>query len=157
MAEVLFYHLTATPLERSLPDILSRALQRDWRVVVRAGSDAQLAAVDDMLWCYDDASFLPHGTAALGHADQQPIYLTTDAENPAQATVLMLVEGARIDPVEVSSFERTCLMFNGNAPDALEAARADWITVRDAGLPGKYWAQVEGKWVEKAATPSATA
>lgn len=157
MAEVLFYHLTTTPLERSLPEILSRALQRGWRVVVRVGSDAQLSMVDDMLWRYDDASFLPHGTAALGHADKQPIYLTTGPENPAQANVLMLVEGARVDPTEASGFERICLMFDGNAPEALDAARADWITVRDTGLSGKYWAQVEGKWVEKAATSSASA
>ena len=33
MAEVLFYHLTSSPLEASLPEMLERSLARGWRVV----------------------------------------------------------------------------------------------------------------------------
>ena len=150
MAEILFYHLTSQPLERSLPDLLSRALQRGWNVVLRAGNAARLAALDDMLWTYDQGAFLPHGTAEMGHEARQPVYLTTGSENPNDASVLMLVEGARVDPEEAKGYARTCLMFNGNEPGALDAARADWVAVRDAGLPGKYWAQENGTWVQKA-------
>ena len=46
MSEVLFYHLTATPLERTLPELLEKALGRGWRVVVRCGSHAGLAELD---------------------------------------------------------------------------------------------------------------
>jgi len=152
MGEVLFYHLTATPLERSLPEMLSRALARDWRGVVRAGNAARLARVDEMLWTHDDASFLPHGTQETGFAADQPIYLTLGDENPAGANVLMLVEGARIVVQDASAYERVCLIFDGGDPDSLAAARADWIAVRDAGLSGKYWAQEEGRWTEKAST-----
>ena len=152
MGEVLFYHLTSTPLSRSLPDLLERSLQRGWRAVVRAADPQRLAQVDDLLWQYDEASFLPHGTADLGHAETQPIYLTCGAENPGGATVLMLVAGARAAPAEAAGFDRICVMFDGNAPEALDAARQDWVAVRDAGLTGKYWAQVEGKWTEKAST-----
>ena len=152
MGEVLFYHLTSTGLDQCLPDLLSRALHRNWRVVVRAGTSAALSTIDDMLWRYDDASFLPHGTAEMGHAELQPVYLTTSDDNPAGATILMLVEGARVDPGEASAFDRICVLFDGHAPEALAAARADWVAVRDADLSGKYWAQQDGKWVEKAST-----
>lgn len=152
MGEVLFYHLTSSVLERTLPDLLTRALARGWKVVVRAGNDAQVAALDDLLWSFDQASFLPHGTAALGHAADQPVYLTAGDENPNAATVLMLVEGARVPVAQVAGFDRVCLLFSGNDAAALEAARADWRAVRDAGLAGKYWAEEAGRWTEKAST-----
>ncbi len=86
MAEVLFYQLTATPLEASLPELLERSLARGWRVVLRCGSEAGLAALDAMLWTYRDDAFLPHGTAATGHAALQPVYLTLGDENPTAPT-----------------------------------------------------------------------
>lgn len=152
MGEVLFYHLTSTPLERNLPELLGRSLQRGWRCVVRAGDAAQLPALDQMLWTFEDRSFLPHGTAEMGHAEHQPIFLTAGPENPAGATVLMLVGGARINLQEVDAYERICLIFNGAEPDALESARADWMAVKGSGAKGKYWAQDGGRWVQKAET-----
>ena len=114
MAEVLFYQLTATPLEASLPEMLERSLARGWRVLLRCGSEAGMATLDEMLWTYSDASFLPHGTAATGHAALQPIYLTLGDENPNGANVLMLVDGARAGAGEMAGFERTCLLFDGH-------------------------------------------
>ena len=152
MAEVLFYQLTTTPLEASLPEMLESSLERGWRVVVRFGSEGGIGAVDEMLWTYRDDGFLPHGTAASGHAARQPVYLTLGEEVPNGATVLMVVDGARATLAELSGFERTCLIFDGHDERAVEAARADWRAVRDAGLPAKYWAQEQGRWVQKASS-----
>ena len=150
MAEVLFYQLTSSPLEASLPELLERSLARGWRVLLRCGSEQGMAALDDLLWSYSDASFLPHGTARAGHAALQPIYLTLGGENPNGANVLMLVDGARAAASEMAAFERTCLLFDGHDERALEAARADWRAVKAAALPAKYWAQEQGRWVQKA-------
>ena len=35
-------------------------------------------------------------------------------------------------------------------PAALANAREDWRAVAAAGLPAKFWAQVVGRWVQKA-------
>lgn len=150
MVEVLFYQLTASPLEASLPEMLKRSLARGWRVVLRCGSPEGLAMLDDLLWFYNEASFLPHGTAAAGHPALQPIYLTLGDENPNSANVLMLVDGARAGTGEMAGFERTCLLFDGYDARAVEAARADWRAVKAASLPAKYWAQEQGRWVQKA-------
>ena len=151
MAEILFYHLTHSSLEQNLPDLLEKTLARGWRALVRFGSPAGLAALDDRLWTWRDDAFLPHGTAAAGRAAEQPVYLTLGEENPNEATVLMLVDGARATPAEMAGFERTCLIFDGGDERAVATARDDWRSVRAAGLPAVYWAQERGRWVEKAA------
>ncbi|MFT7524252.1 MAG: DNA polymerase-3 subunit chi, partial [Candidatus Paceibacteria bacterium] len=61
MAEVLFYHLTRTPLEVTLPDLLTKSRARGWNVVVRAGSAERLDWLDQRLWLGADTSFLAHG------------------------------------------------------------------------------------------------
>jgi DNA polymerase III subunit chi len=149
LAEILFYHLTATALEASLPEMLERSLARGWRVILRCGSPAGMAGIDAMLWTYSDTAFLPHGTAASPHAALQTVYLTLGEENPNRANVLMLVDGARGTLPEMSAFERTCLIFDGQDERAVEAARADWRAVTAAALPAKYWAQERGRWVQK--------
>jgi DNA polymerase-3 subunit chi len=150
MAEVLFYHLTAAPLEQALPELLEKALARDWRVLVRCGSEAGVAMLDRALWSWKDDAFLPHGTGADAHAERQPIYLTPGDENPNRAHVLMLVDGARLHPPEAAGYARVCLLFDGGDPPALGAAREDWLKVRAAALAARYWAQERGRWVEKA-------
>jgi DNA polymerase-3 subunit chi len=151
MAEVLFYHLTSVPIEHALPELLEKALARGWRVLVRGGSEAGLAALDRTLWTWRDDAFLPHGTSADPHPDRQPVYLTLGDENPNRADVLMLVDGARVLPAEAAGFARTCVLFDGGDEAALAAAREDWRRVRAAGLPARYWAREQGRWVEKAA------
>jgi DNA polymerase-3 subunit chi len=148
--EVLFYQLSGTTLEATLPDLLERSLERGWRVVLRCGSEAGMAGLDTLLWTYRDEAFLPHGTGATGHAAHQPVYLTLGDENPNGASVLMVVDGARATLGEMGFFERTCLLFDGRDDRAVEAARADWRAVREASLPAKYWAREQGKWVMKA-------
>ncbi|MFL4968611.1 MAG: DNA polymerase III subunit chi, partial [Xanthobacteraceae bacterium] len=39
MTEILFYHLQGQPLDRVLPNLLERSLERGWRIVVQAASD----------------------------------------------------------------------------------------------------------------------
>ena len=149
MSEVLFYHLQNAPLEQVLPRLLEASLKRDWRVVVKVGSAEALEIVNDQLWTHSKDSFLPHGAPGDGAADQQPIYLTLDDENPNDAHVLFLVSGAAPGPIE--SFTRCVLMFDGQDEDALKAAREHWKTFKAAGHDASYWQQSEeGRWEKKA-------
>ncbi len=149
MAEVLFYHLTRTPLERTLPELLEKSLQRGWRVVVKGSDAARLAFLDGELWSYRDDSFLPHGTE---NGEMQPVFLTCGDEVPNSADIAFLVDGAAMPPEKMADFARVCLLFDGNDPAAVETARGEWKAVTESGLPAKYWAQDGGRWVQKAAS-----
>ena len=64
MTEVSFYHLQKVGLERALPKLLEKALERGLKAVVVAGSDERVESLNSSLWTYEAASFLAHGSAA---------------------------------------------------------------------------------------------
>ena len=72
MTEIRFYHLEQRRVDQALPPLLERALEEGRRVLVRASSDEMVAALNERLWTYDDASFLPHGAAGDGDPMTQP-------------------------------------------------------------------------------------
>ncbi|MFQ5622771.1 MAG: DNA polymerase III subunit chi [Paracoccaceae bacterium] len=146
MGEVLFYHLSETPLERTLPGLIEKSLHRGWRVYVRGGHRERLAMLDDFLWTYRDDSFLPHGMADPA---RQPVFLSDAAGNPNAANVLMLIDGLALDSRDTEEFERVCVLFDGNDADATQSARSDWLRVSKAGGEAIYWAQENGRWVRK--------
>jgi DNA polymerase III subunit chi len=150
VTEALFYHLERSSLEDVLPGLLERTRERGWRAVVQVGSAERMAALDTHLWTYSEASFLAHGTAAEGHKTRQPIYLTTEEENPNGAQVLFLVGGAV--PHDWSSpllagLARIVLLFDGRDPETLDAARAAWRNAKEASHDATYWKESpNGKW-----------
>ena len=150
MTEVRFYHLTRQPLESVLPKMLELSLVRDGRrAVVMAGSAERVEALNAHLWTYDDRGFLPHGSRPDGHAVRQPIWLTDADENPNEAAVLFLTDGASSD--HIGEYALVCDLFDGNDAAAVAAARARWRACADAGHALTYWQQTErGGWEKKA-------
>lgn len=149
MTEIGFYHLQKTPLERALPKLLERAVERGMRALVVAGSPERVEALNAALWTYDPASFLPHGAAGEGDPASHPIWLADHDEPANGADLLVLVEGA--DSTRQGDFTRVIDMFDGADPDAVSAARRRWKTLKDAGHKLTYWQQTErGGWEKKA-------
>lgn len=150
MTEVLFYHLQGQPLERVLPTLIERSLERGWRVVVQSSSEERVEALDAQLWTYRDDSFLPHGTHREASAAEQPVLLTVDDHNPNAAAVRFLIDGAPVPP-DAPSYERIVLMFDGTDDDAVADARTRWTAAKAAGFAVTYWqADDSGRWVKKA-------
>lgn len=149
MTEVSFYHLTRQPLTEALPRLMERVLAAGKRAVIVAASDERVATLDAVLWTYDPSSFLPHGAPALGHAQAQPIYLTTQDENPNGATVLVAVDG--MEPASYGQYERFLYLFDGADQTAVDVARQRWTKYKEQGHAVTYWRQKDGGGWEKRA------
>jgi len=117
--------------------------------VVLAGSGERVEHLNQLLWTYDDASFLPHGSARDGNAGRQPVYLTAEEANPNGAGMLVLIDGA--EATDIAGFQRVCDMFDGNDEAAVEAARQRWRAAKAAGHALTYWEQRPSGWVKRAA------
>lgn len=150
VTEILFYHLQQQPLEKVLPNLVERSLERQWRAAIQAASEERLQALDDQLWTYSDDSFLPHGTDREVDAASQPVVLTLKDTNPNAASIRFLVEGADL-PADAGSYARICVLFDGTDQDALLRAREQWKEAKAGGHTIAYWQQDEdGRWQKKA-------
>jgi DNA polymerase-3 subunit chi len=150
MTEILFYHLQGQPLERVLPALIEKSLERGWRIVVQAASDERVEALDAHLWTYRDDGFLPHGSYRESDPSAHPVLITVRDDNPNGANVRFLIDGAGV-PEDVSAYERVVLLFDGADPDAVAQARERWRAANAAGLKVTYWQPDErGRWQQKA-------
>ena len=149
MTEILFYHLQRQPIEKVLPALLEKSLERGWRVVVQTSSEERVEALDAHLWTFRDDSFLPHGTWREPDAAAQPVLLTVNDGNPNAASVRFLIDGAGV-PADAGSYARIVLLFNGEDEDAVAAARAHWAEAKAKGFEATYWQPDEqGRWAKK--------
>jgi len=148
VTEIRFYHLQRTPLDRALPRLVSKVLASGSRAVIVLGSEERVAQIDAALWTFDPNSFLPHGTARDGRPADQPVWLTTEDENPNGAGVLILADGAT--SAHVAEFDKCLEVFDGNDSGAVAAARERWRAYKDAAHPLTYWQQDEsGRWKQR--------
>lgn len=141
--QVDFYHLTATPLDRALPQIAEKVVASGARLLIVSDSEQQRAALDRLLWSYAPESFLPHARADADGAAAQPILIAGEPSAANGARHVALVDGRWRD--EALGFDRAFHFFDD---EAIEAARLAW-----RGLAGRddvarnYWRQNDaGRW-----------
>lgn len=150
MAEIGFYHLTRTGADHALPRLLGRTLAAGARALVLCASAERVAALDAALWLSADPDWLPHGTAATGQAELQPIWLAAADPGvpPNGARFLFLLDGAQA--VDLAPYTRVFDLFDGADEAAVEAARQRWRQARAAGHALTYWQQTPRGWERKA-------
>ena len=156
MGIAMFYHLTRSTAEDTVTSLLGRAVGIGWRVMIRGRDSARLDRLDTQLWVKPENSFLPHGRSGGSDDANQPVLLG-DGPITNNATAMMLLDGADVALTEAQTLTRVWLIFDGDDPAALAAARAQWKTLTDAGIAAQYWSEESGKWqmkAEKAAAPA---
>lgn len=151
MSRIDFYHLQKQSLEDVLPKLLEKAYALEKNILVKIGNDERVEFLNSHLWTYTETSFLPHGSKKEGFASQQPIWLTSGDDNPNNASLLFLVDGALISPDEAQKFERIFNIFDGNNSASLTQARQFWKELKAADIQIFYWKQDDmGKWIQAA-------
>jgi len=148
MSEIGFYHLTRSRADQALPKLLGRTLAAGERAVVLCGSTEHVDALDASLWLGEDPAWLPHGSARMGEADLQPIWLTADLADartpPNGARFLFLIDGTSVP--DLAPFTRIFDLFDGTDETALAEARKRWAAAKAAGHTLSYWKQGEAGW-----------
>jgi DNA polymerase III subunit chi len=146
MGEFRFHHLERRPADLALAGLLERACDERRRVLVRAPSDEMVEVLNNRLWTYDDASFLPHGAVGDGDPTTQPIFLTAGLENLNAATMLVIVAGAETSSGD-DAFDPVIRLFDGRDEVAIGAARREWKRLNDEGRRLSYWREGDdGGW-----------
>ncbi len=151
MSRIDFYHLQKSGIEEVLPKLLEKAYASGKHIVVKIGTEDRVEFINTLLWTYDDASFLPHGSKKDGNAASQPVWLTSGDDNPNQASMLFLIDDAKISTDKLSDFERVFNIFDGASEESIKQARVFWKEAKSASHECHYWQQTaSGSWEEKA-------
>jgi DNA polymerase-3 subunit chi len=145
--QVDFYHLTATPLDRALPQIAEKVVATGGRLLIVAQSEDQRTALDRLLWVHTPDSFLPHAQAGGDTDTDQPILIAPDVQPANGARHIAIVDGVWRD--EALAFDRAFHFFDD---EAIREARLAWKALAERDdVERRYWKQTEsGRW-EKAA------
>ncbi|SFQ25681.1 DNA polymerase III, chi subunit [Roseivivax halotolerans] len=130
--------------------LIGKARQAGWRVAVRGRDSARMDWLDQKLWLGPEDGFLPHGRAGGAHDARQPVLLTTGPQAANDPACVMTIDGAEVSAEEVAALERTCVLFDGNDPAAVQTARVQWKALTDEGCAAQYWSEESGRWEKKA-------
>lgn len=148
MKEINFYHLTTTTLEKALPKLMEKVYASGKRALIVTKNEARDAEIDKLLWSYTTLRFLPHGTKADGNFDEQPIFISHEAQNLNESEILVVIDSASFDE---KPFNKVLYMFDGNNDAEVSKSRELWNKMKDKGFSLSYHKQdEEGKW-QKAA------
>ncbi|MCG8440392.1 MAG: DNA polymerase III subunit chi [Caulobacterales bacterium] len=148
--ECWFYTLERRGVAHALAALLEKSRARGWRALVRAASPARLDEIDDILWTYRDASFLPHGRADAGMAERQPVLLTGADDNANGAEIVFVVDDA--EPLsDLSGVQRCVFVFDAADETAVAVARRRWTAYKKDGRDIAAWREAEnGRWAKQA-------
>lgn len=147
-----FYQLGATPLEQVIASLGERLLGQGERLLIVSGDDGQVARLDRLLWDQSPAGFLPHAVAGGSEDWRQPILLSTSADASNRARNILLADGKWREAA--LAFHRAFYLFDQNS---LDEARAAWRSLSgNSNSERHYWANENGRWIEKASDQTAT-
>jgi DNA polymerase-3 subunit chi len=108
-------------------------------------SEEKVEWMNNALWTYDANSFLPHGSAKDGNSELQPIYLTSQKENPNHSTLLVITDSSDLEPD--ADFSRVIDIFDGTNETTVANARERWKHYKTLGHTLEYRRQSEtGAW-----------
>jgi len=148
MTEIRFYQLSKKNVLEALPEILGKALARDFKIVIKTTDEDSVKEIDNYLWTYNNESFLPHGYKKNKNQSDQPIWITAGDDNPNNANMLVLINNTEVK--DLSKTELCCKIFTGSDKEILDNACSTWDEYKKNGFNLSYFKQDDnGKWHKK--------
>lgn len=129
-----------------LAALAAKLVEGGERLLVVAEDEKLLASLDRQLWeAGAPTAFLAHGREGGPDDKRQPILLSTRTAAPNLARNIMIADGNWREAA--LNYDRAFFLFD---QQTLDDARAAWKAL---GLKQEaerhYWAQEDGRWVEK--------
>lgn len=141
--ELNFYHVMSGNLVPSVVKLLEKVYDSGKKSVFFSPLEERVKIVDKTLWTFSKNAFIPHGDRSLGFSELQSVYLTSEIENPNQATVLVMTDDFDYKSWN-QNFERTIFIFEDD--NSAETAQSMFADLKNQGENVKYWKQSQSGW-----------
>jgi DNA polymerase-3 subunit chi len=162
MTPLYFYQvadITPAAVDAILPALLQKAYGSGQHTLLLAPNAERAQRLDEGLWgglgALGPESFLPHAMLGKGQEEAQPILIANTEEHPelaahaAQRLPLVLAGAEAPLPSLIDANPARIFYVFSTAPHDTTRARALYKTYKAQGHPLKYYAQENGRWVEK--------
>jgi len=131
MTRVGFYVVSAAGAAHRLhvaARLADKAFQRGHRIFINACDETQARSLDELLWSYRPASFLPHGLLGTAEAGQIAIGW---GQEPGDHDDLLINLQLNVPPF-IGRFQRVAEVVTQDE-DSLEALRSSWRFYKERG------------------------
>ncbi len=102
------------------------------RVYIHTASAEQTRQLDDLLWTFQQNSFVPHGIYQAAQHNPPPVLLAHNSE--PDASIQVLINLSAEVPLFFSRFERVAELVNQNA-DIRQQGRSRYSFYKERGYP----------------------
>ena len=128
------FYIVAEPAVpyRFVCQLAEKVRKEGYNIYIHTASREQAATIDDLLWTFRDISFLPHAAIdSTDAAEDSPIIIGWEGEDPQRRQVLMNVSGAA--PERTDAYERIIEVVPSD-PASRHQARLRYKDYRARGL-----------------------
>ena len=110
MTEIFFYKLKNTSIDLFLISLIEKSISKNWNSLVLLDNTERMEEINDLLWTFNDTSFIPHGSQSDLSPDKQNVYLTCNEENLNNSNIIFSIDGIIIN--EPDNWNRCIYIFN---------------------------------------------
>lgn len=110
--------------------LADKAYQQGNRILIQTENAEESRVVDDMLWTFNDDSFLPHGLDDESATSEQPIVITHG--NSQHENFQTMINLSSITPVDATKFDRIAEIVNQEA-ERKQTGRKHYKVYKDQG------------------------
>lgn len=142
--EISFYQIADGNLVPSAVRLLEKVYSTGVRCLFFSPVEERVKIVDKTLWTFSTNAFIPHGDKSLGYCDQQPVYLTSEVENPNQAEVVVLVDSFDYKSFN-QQFSKVLFVFDDSVASRAQKLYCD---LKKAAENVNYWQQSSKGWTK---------
>lgn len=132
---VTFYDVPPGGRSARIVRLVGAAWERGKRLVITCGSAAEANELDDLLWTFDQGSFVPHEVVAPGKAPEDAdarVILVTDESDPIGADVLL--QASPVSPDFARGYPVVIDLVDHRTEELLAASRARYKAWVDSGV-----------------------
>ena len=139
--QIDFYEVMPGNLIPSLVRLLAKIYASQQKCVFLSPNEEFVKVMDRALWTFSTREFVPHGDKSFGFSEMQPIYLTSQYENPNNASVLVMNGTFEFESYQ-NIMDRLLFVFENET----EPAEALFHNLQKDKKNVNYWRQSKMGW-----------
>jgi DNA polymerase III subunit chi len=146
LTEIFFYKLKNLSIELFLISLIEKSISKNWNSLVLLDNIERMEEINDLMWTFNDTSFIPHGSQSDLNPDKHKVYLTCNEENLNNSNIIFSIDGIIIN--QPDNWKRCIYIFNEQnlkVTDELESYKRE---IEDLNFGLKSFEQDNnGKWI----------